>query len=335
MSHKHSHSQGEHPHSHGGVDAGLAENREATKVLLISLAGLLLTAVIQALVVALSGSVALLADTIHNFGDALTSIPLWFAFWLNRRIPTKRFSYGLNRSEDLAGLFIVAVISISALVAAYESIVRILHRTEPNHLWAVVVAAFVGFLGNEVAAIVRIRMGSKLGSAALIADGKHARIDGITSLAVLLGVIGVWLGYPIVDPIVGFMITVMILFVAKDSVKAVFTRLLDGIEPDTMDQIKTTTLSVEGVCQVTDVRARWFGHHIRAELSIAVDSQLSVRTGHDLAKAVIHRLRHDIAHLEHVEIHVDPLEEQGSVYHAHQSEASYQSNAAERSFPGG
>lgn len=317
MTHRHGHDGGPggHSHSHGGIDAALADNREATKVLLISLLGLLVTAVIQGGIAIFSGSVALLADTIHNFGDALTSVPLWFAFQVSRRKPTERFSYGFNRSEDLAGLFIVVVISVSAVVSGYASIERLVHRTHPDHLWAVAAAAVVGFLGNELAAWFRIRMGNKMGSAALVADGHHARIDGITSLAVLLGVVGTWLGYPIVDPIVGLIITLMIVLIVKDSAVTVFTRLLDGIEPETIDQIKRSALSVHGVCQVTDVRARWCGHQIHAELSIAVDGQLTVTEGHEIAKHVIHQLKVDVAHLANVEVHVDPMEELGANHH--------------------
>ncbi len=307
-----------HAHSHGSVDGTVVQSREATKVLIISLVGLLMTAIVQAIIVAFSGSVALLADTIHNFGDALTSIPLWFAFQLSRRLPTKRFSYGLNRSEDIAGMFIVLIIAISALVAGYESIQRILHESAIDHLGAVAAAAIIGFLGNEVVAFYRIRMGKRMGSAALIADGEHAKVDGITSLAVLLGVAGTWLGYPIVDPVVGLIITVMILFIVKDSAKTVFTRIMDGIEPEKIDQLMTSAASVEGVQKVNDVRARWFGHEILAEVSITVDSRLSVSAGHQIAKDVIHRLQHDVEHLSAVQVHVDPAEAQGQSFHSHE-----------------
>lgn len=153
------HSHGEHGHSHVGVDSSIVKNKEATRVLMISLVAMLITAIFQAIIVAVSGSVALLADTIHNFGDALTSIPLWIAFVLSRRLPTKRFTYGLNRSEDLAGLMIIFVIAISAVVAGYESIQRLFNGSSLTNLWAVAIASIVGFLGNELVAIYRIRMG--------------------------------------------------------------------------------------------------------------------------------------------------------------------------------
>jgi cation diffusion facilitator family transporter len=142
-------------------------------------------------------------------------------------------------------------------------------------------------------------------------------VDGITSLAVLISVAGSWLGFPIIDPIVGFVITVMILFIVKDSAKAVFTRLLDGIEPETIDKINKSVYQVKGVLKVNDIKARWSGHEILAELAITTDSNVSVREGHQIVKDVIHRLQHDIEHLSKVHIHVDPVEEQGSSYHEH------------------
>ncbi|MEX2459681.1 MAG: cation diffusion facilitator family transporter [Paenibacillaceae bacterium] len=318
MSIGHQHGK-EHGHTHGGVDSSILQNKEASRVLMISLIGLLITAIIQAVIVFISGSVALLADTIHNFGDALTSIPLWFAFMLSRRIPTKRFTYGLNRSEDIAGLMIILIIAISAIVAGYESIHRLFNAAPLTHLGITAVAAIVGFIGNEVAAYYRIRMGKKMGSAALIADGQHARVDGYTSLAVLIGVLGSWMGFPIVDPLVGLGITIMIIFIVKDSVKAVFIRLLDGIEPKVIDQMTAAVRDVKGVDHVSEVKARWFGHVIMADISITVASVLSVKESHAIVKNVIHRLQHDIEHLSSVQVHVDPENEQGSHFHAHEN----------------
>ncbi len=314
QSHNHDHHH-HHHHDHVGIDASILENRAAIKVLFISLIGLFTTAAIQAVIVGISSSTALMADAIHNFADALTSIPLWLAFWLSSRPATKRFSYGLNRSEDIAGLAILFVIFASGLVAGYESIVRLIHGTPPTHLIATGFAAIVGFLGNELAAVYRIRMGKRMGSAALIADGQHAKIDGFTSLAVLLGVAGTYFGYRMVDPIVGLLITLMILWILKDSAKQIFVRLLDGIEPEVVDKISSVTKAVDGVIAVTDVRARWLGHGIHAQVSITVNSQLTVRDGHEVAKKVIHTLLYEISHLADAQVHVDPVEESGLIYH--------------------
>jgi cation diffusion facilitator family transporter len=201
-----------------------------------SLVGLMLTAVLQVVIVYISGSVALLADTIHNFGDAATAIPLWIAFLLARRKPSKRFTYGYGRVEDLAGVAIVFMILFSAVVAGYESIQRIFQPQEVKYLWAVVAASLIGFIGNEAVALFRIKVGKEIGSAALVADGYHARVDGLTSLAVLFGAVGVWLGYPLADPIVGLLITIAILKIVWDSGKSVFTRLLDGVGPQPADR---------------------------------------------------------------------------------------------------
>ena len=170
-------------------------------------------------VVALSGSVALLADTIHNFGDAATALPLWVAFPLARRRPTERFTYGFGRFEDLAGLAIVLIMALSALLAGYETVTRLIHPQPVAYLGTVAVASIVGFLGNEAVALFRIKVGQDIGSAALIADGYHARVDGWTSLAVLVGALGVWLGYPLADPVVGLLITVAILWLVWQSAR--------------------------------------------------------------------------------------------------------------------
>jgi cation diffusion facilitator family transporter len=237
---------------------------------------------------------------------------------LSRRKPTKRFTYGLNRSEDIAGLMIVVVITISALVAGYESIHRLIQGTAMSHLWATAAAAIIGFIGNGVIAFYRIRMGKRMASSALIADGQHARVDGYTSLAVLIGVIGTWMGYPVIDALVGLGITIMIILIVKDSAKTVFTRLLDGIEPETIDKIHASVNGVKGVEKVSEIKARWSGHEIITDISITVESDLTVKQGHDIAKNVIHRLQYDIEHLAHVQIHIDPEEESGTVFHVHE-----------------
>ena len=212
--------------------------REGIWAIKWSFVGLFATAVFQVVIVLISGSVALLADTIHNLGDAVTAIPLWVAFTLGRRKPSKRFTYGFGRVEDLAGVAIVLIILLSALVAGYLSIDRFLHPQAVGYLWAVIIASVIGFLGNEAVAIFRIKVGQEIGSAALVADGYHARVDGLTSLAVCFGAVGVWLDYPLADPIVGLVITAAILRLVWESGRVVFTRLLDGIDPEVLDEIK-------------------------------------------------------------------------------------------------
>ena len=315
-SHSDSHSQhSHHAHTHGAVDPSILSTERGMWAIKWSFVGLFATAVFQVVIFLISGSVALLADTIHNIGDAVTAIPLWVAFTLGRRKPSKRFTYGLGRVEDLAGVTIVLIVLSSALVAGYLSIDRFLHPQEIEYLWAVIIASVIGFLGNEVVAIFRIKVGKEIGSAALVADGYHARMDGLTSLAVLFGAVGVWLGYPLADPIVGLVITAAILRIVWESGRAVFTRLLDGVDPEVIDEIKQAVRPIQGVHDVTEVRVRWLGHRLHAEINISVSPELSVEKGHEIAKEVRHQILHQVRYLSNATIHIDPMNASGEEHH--------------------
>jgi cation diffusion facilitator family transporter len=285
----HGHDHG-HGHAHGGLDAAILRSREAMRTLGLSLAILGATAALQVIVVLLSGSVALLADTVHNVGDARTAVPLGAAFVLGRRPPSRRFPYGLGRAEDLAGIAVVLIILFSAGYAAYEAIDRLVNPHEPGYLLATALAGVVGFVGNEWVAVYRIRSGRRLGSAALEADGYHARIDGFTSLAVVAGVAGVALGFQLTDPIVGLGISVVILRIVWQSAREIGIRALDGVDPELLDRIEADARAVPGVDHVEDVKARWLGHAIRAELAIGLDPDLDVADGAGIADAVRLRL---------------------------------------------
>ena len=302
-------------HTHGVVDPSIASTDRGLWALKWSFVGLLMTALFQGVAVVLSGSVALLADTIHNFGDAATAIPLGIAFWLARRPPSRRFSYGLGRVEDFAGLAIILTIVLSAAVATYEAISRVLHPQPVTSLGAVIVASIVGFLGNEAVAIFRIRVGRQIGSAALVADGHHARVDGWTSLSVLFGALGVWAGFPLADPIVGLLISAAIYVLVWQSARAIVTRMLDGVEPEALDEIDHAARHVPGVEAVSDVRARWIGHQLHADVSLTVDADLSVARGHEIAREVRHQLLHHLPHLGSVTLHVDPTGAAGETHH--------------------
>jgi cation diffusion facilitator family transporter len=281
-----------------------------------SFVGLFATALVQVVVVVLSDSVALLSDTIHNFGDAVTAIPLGIAFALGRLGASRRFPFGYGRVEDLAGVVVVLIILSSAVVAGYQAIERLLNPQSVELLWAVILASVVGFIGNEAVAVFRIRVGREIGSAALVADGYHARTDGWTSLAVLLGAVGVWLGYPLADPIVGLLITVAILVIVWQSGKAVFTRLLDGVDPEVIEEIRHAARCVEGVEAVAEVRAaRWLGQRLRAEINVAVSPELSIAEGHEIAQEVNHQLLHELHYLDMAVIHLDPVQESGEEHH--------------------
>ncbi len=319
----HAEETGGHGHTHGIVDPSILTTQRGIWAVKWSFVGLFITAFFQVIIVYYTGSIALLADTIHNFGDALTAIPLLFAFLLARWQPTKRFTYGYGRVEDLAGVFVVFMILISAIVAGYVSIDRLFHPQAVTFLWAVAAAAIIGFIGNEAVARLRIRVGNEIGSAALVADGMHARTDGLTSLAVLFGAIGVYLGYPLADPLIGLLITIAILGIVRESAKTIFTRLIDGVDPEITEEIAHAAEHVEGVKAITDVKVRWLGHRLHAEINMTVDSNLSVVKGHAIAKEYRHELLHHLKYLSDATIHVDPATESGTEHH-HVAEHSHE-----------
>jgi cation diffusion facilitator family transporter len=289
--HGHNHGDGGPGHTHGLIDPSITSSERGVWAIKWSFAILAVTAILQMVVVVWSGSVALLADTIHNFGDATTAIPLWFAFMLARRKPSKTFTYGLGRAEDLAGVLIVLIILASAIVAGYEAISRLIHPQSVERLGWLIGAGIVGFLGNEIVAVFRIRVGREMNSAALIADGYHARTDGLTSLAVVLGAIGVWLGFPLADAIVGLLITVAILGIVWQSSRAVITRMLDGVDPNLVDEIRNAASHVTGVENVMSAKARWLGHDLHADVTIAVNDNLSLAEAKTIATALQGELR--------------------------------------------
>jgi cation diffusion facilitator family transporter len=296
-------------HSHDAadqVDEALEADADGRRALLISLAVLALTAAIQAVVVVFSGSIALLGDTLHNVADALTAVPLLIAFRLARRPATARYTYGYGRAEDLGGLFVIAMITLSSGLAAYEAIDRLIHPRAVTHLWAVAGAAVVGFVGNEIVARYRIRVGRRIGSAALVADGLHARTDGFTSLAVLLGAGGVALGWRLADPIVGLLITVAILGVLRSAVQQVGARLMDAVDPGLVEQASAAVSSVTGAGTVRELRIRWIGHTLRAEVDVTVDPTLTVVEAHDLAHHAERHLLADVKRLTAATVHTSP-----------------------------
>ncbi len=297
-----------HGHTHGVIDATIATTTRGIWAIKWSFVILAITSAIQFAVVLLSASVALLADMIHNVGDSVTAIPLWIAFRLARRKPSARFTYGYGRVEDMAGMAIVFIILISAMVAAYQAINRLIHPQAITALGWVAVAGVVGFIGNEVVAVFRIRVGREIESAALIADGYHARTDGLTSLAVVVGALGVHLGFPLADPIIGLIITLMIFGIVWQSAKAVFTRALDGVEPEVTAEIRHSAEHIPGIRQLLDVRARWLGHRLNAELDVALDGNLSLRDADAIAVQFEHELSEHMPALSSARIRVRPYD---------------------------
>ncbi|MGW5361753.1 cation diffusion facilitator family transporter [Actinopolymorpha pittospori] len=307
------------PHSHDSadvIDGALEASRRGLRALWISFAALLVTAVIQAGLVVVTGSVALLGDTLHNVADALTAVPLAIAFVLGRRAVTRRFTYGLGRAEDLAGLVIVLVIATSAALAAWEAVDRLSHPREVTNLGWLAVAGVVGFAGNELVARYRIRVGRQIGSAALVADGVHARTDGFTSLAVLLSAGGLSLGWTWADPLVGLAITAAIVSVLWGAAREVFGRLLDAVDPDLSRLAEQVAGETFGVRAVQHLRLRWVGHALHAEVDVTVDADLSVVDAHEITHAVEHRLLHALPRLARASIHANPLGPAGELAHS-------------------
>jgi cation diffusion facilitator family transporter len=307
------------PHSHNSadsVDSALEASAEGIRAVKISLVAMLATSIAQTALVVLTGSVALLADTIHNFSDALTALPLWIAFVLGRRAASRRYTYGYGRAEDLAGVFIVVMIALSAIMAGYESFRRLLEPQPIGNIGMLIAAGVIGFAGNEVVAVYRIRLGRRIGSAALVADGVHARTDGFTSLAVVAGALGVLAGFSLADPIVGILITVAILFVLRGAAHDICRRLMDAVDPTLVDTAEATLRAVPGVLEVQELRLRWIGHRIRAETGITVDPTLGIVEAHDIATTAKHALLHEVPKLVTATVHVSPRDTTGRDHHA-------------------
>jgi cation diffusion facilitator family transporter len=306
------------PHSHESadkVDKAMEASAEGLRALWVSLAVLAATAAIQATVTALSGSVALLGDTLHNAADALTAVPLGVAFLLGRRLPTRRYTYGYGRAEDLAGIVIVVLIAASSALAAYAALTRLAHPAKVTDLIAVALAALTGFTGNELVARYRIKVGRRIGSAALVADGLHARTDGFTSLAVLLGAGGVALGWTWADPVVGLLITAAILAVLYQAAREICRRLMDAVDPALVDQAERTLRATPGVLGIGQVRLRWVGHQLRAECEIVVRADATAIEAHQVAASAEHGLLHVLPRLSAATVHADPQPTAGTDFH--------------------
>jgi len=299
------------PHDHGyqqaALDPNLATDR-GIRAVKISLLGLLVTAFFQVWIFALSGSVALLADTIHNFSDALTAIPLGMAFWLSRRPRNNQYTYGYGRAEDIAGLFIILMIAFSSGEVIYQSFLKIVNPQPMANIGWVAAAGIIGFLGNELVAVLRIRVGKEINSAALVADGYHARTDGFTSLAVLVGAIGAWLGFPLLDPIIGLGIGAVILGIVWKSAQDIWYRMMDAIDPEIHKEFREAASQVPGVLNVHNTAIRWQGHHLYGEIHIIVDCNLKTLQSHFIAEEVRHSLFHKLPALVEVIVHIDPCE---------------------------
>jgi cation diffusion facilitator family transporter len=302
-----------HARGHGAGDPSTLGR--GMRALVVSSAGLFVTFGLQIVVVWMGRSAALLADAIHNLADVFTSIPLWIAFVLSRREADRRYTYGYGRSEDIAGIAVVLFIVASAIFAGYEAAYKWIAGTPTTHLGLGMSAALIGAIGNEIVAAYKIRIGTSIGSAALVADGQHSRADALTSVGAFLGILGVAIGYPQADPLMGLLISLAILYVAWEAGREVLTRVMDAIDPSAVEQIEQVAGSVGGVRRVDEVRARWIGHRVRVELAIQVDPDLTVAEGHRIAEEVRHALLHQIPRLGDAHVHVNPAWEGVDPYH--------------------
>ena len=331
--HDHDHDHNEHNddehthgHEHGKVDADLYGNRAGLRAVQISTAGMLLVAAIQFAIAWIGGSAGLFADALHNFGDVFTTIALWIAFVISNRAANQRYTYGYYRAEDLAGIFIVLVIIASAIASGVESIQKLTSGNIPTQIYLSMAAALIGVAGNELLAQYKISVGKRINSVSLIADGHHSRIDGLTSLAAFIGLVGVRLGFPKADPIAGIVITIVIFTVVISTSRSVLQRLLDAVDPHVVPSIVATASAVPGVEEVTDVRARWVGHTLHVVMNIEVDAELTLSKAHAIAEEVRHRLFHDIKGISEVVVHTDPSSASGD----HHQEMAHHIQAAQR-----
>ena len=323
---EHEHDEHGHGHEHGKVDADLYGNQAGMRAVQLSTAGMLLVSAIQFAIALIGGSAGLFADALHNFGDVFTTVALWIAFVISSRAANQRYTYGYYRAEDLAGIFIVLVIIASAVAGAVESIQKLTSGNVPTHIYLSMAAALVGVVGNELLAQYKISVGKRINSVALVADGQHSRIDGLTSLAAFVGLIGVMLGFPIADPIAGILITLVIIIVVFTTSRSVLQRLLDAVDPHVVPSIITTALAVPGVEAATDVRARWVGHTLHVVMNIEVNAELTLSKAHAIAEEVRHRLFHKIKGISEVVIHTDPSSASGD----HHQEMAHHIQAAQR-----
>jgi len=300
-----------HSHDHAELIDSATATREGLRTLGIGLGGLGVTAALQVAVLAVSGSVALLADTIHNVSDALTAVPIALAFWLGRRPPNRRYTYGYGRAEDLAGIFVVAMIAISAVVAGWQAAQRLWDPQLVDHPGWLALAGIIGFAGNELVAMYRIRTGRRIGSAALVADGLHARTDGLTSLAVVGAAVGTIAGWTYADPLIGLAISAAILNVLRNAARDIYQRLMDHIDPVLVDRVERQLHHVDGIHGIDRVRVRWVGHQLHIDADIVLDAHLDLTRAHDILEDARHRLFHTIPRLADALLHASPTSQTG------------------------
>jgi cation diffusion facilitator family transporter len=308
---------GSHRHAPAPVAGSRLGEDEGVRAVTIAAVGLALTAAVEFVFAAASGSVALLADAFHNLGDVFTTATLLVAFAIARRSADRRYTFGLARAEDVAGVLVVLAIAASAAIALTESLAKLTGPDVPLRApgWALA-AALVGVLGNEAVAQYKVRVGRRINSVPLVADGQHSRVDGLASLAAAAGIAGSWAGWPAADPLAGLLLSAVIVWVLVGAVRDVLARLLDRVDPEVIDAIERAASSVPGASQAHDVRARWLGRSLHVLLHVNVDPEMPLGEAHALGERVRHRIFHSQPGVAEVDVHLDPLGPDQHVSHA-------------------
>ena len=296
-------------HSHSSAHYG---NKDAVRAVIVSAVALGLAALAEISASLVSGSASVLADGLHNAGDVLTSFILLFTFALVRRPATRRFSSGYGRLEDVATLLIILVIIVTAAVAAAESVLKLLYPPTYSNIPLSLGAALVGVVANLGVSQYKLNVGRGIGSESLAADGIHSRVDALVSAGAFVGIGLAGLGFRIADPIVGILITFAIVFVLAGTVKQLFYRMMDAVDPTIVDEITNAAKSVGGVLQVHDLRVRWVGRELVAVMHVAMNPKSTLEDAHALAMRVEAAVCHEVP-AARLEIHMDP----GTAKHKH------------------
>lgn len=305
-------------HAHGGV----YDSREGVRAVLVSAVALGIAAAAEFAAAAIGRSAGVLADGLHNAGDVLTTFILLAAFALARRPATRRFPSGYGRIEDVATLLIVLVIVITAALAAAESIRRLIQPESYGSVPFSLAAAAIGVVANLAVSEYKVRVGRSIGSTALAADGVHSRIDALVSAGAFVGIGLAALGLPLADPVAGLAITAMIVYILGGTVRQLFLRMMDAVDPVLVDELEAAAREVDGVLGVHDVRARWVGRELVAVMHLDCDAEASLQDAHALAQRVEHAVAHAVPEAR-LDIHMDPGSEDhvhGQPHHDHDEE---------------
>ncbi len=286
-----------------------ANRARAMRAIAVSSIGLLFTSTLELAVVVFSGSVALLADGLHNLGDVFTTVGVYFGFRTSRRAPTRRYPYGYGRAEDLAGILIVAAIWGSAVLAGLQSFEKLLSGRGTSHLTLGMLAAVIGIVGNQLVARYKMRVGRAIKSAPLIVDARHSRLDAIASFGALIGLIGVALGFRQADPIAGFAITALIVHIGIDATRDVVSRLMDVHDDELAGEVASIARAIPGVRGLGDLRVRWLGRQAEVRLVIHVPPTMPMTEAHELAHRVQDRLRTQLPDTREITVEPAPARE--------------------------